>query len=133
MPVFRIEDAHGNGMYWGGGLWDKAVGGRPNTKRHPCPEDDSRLWGNYLKRPEIGVYYFHFGFSSIAQLRAWLYKDEWLERMHEMGGVLKVYDVDAEHVVLGNAQVMFLKEQANSCERHSLHPDSIRELQGQGL
>lgn len=131
MLVFRIEDANDDGMY-GGGMWDKAVGARADTKRHPCPQDDSRLWWNYLKRPEV-VRDFHFGFSSISQLRAWLYKDEWLERMHELGGVLKVYDVDDEHVVLGNAQVMFLKEQANSFERRSLHPDSIRELQGQGL
>lgn len=79
------------------------------------------------------MYHFHFGFSSIAQLRAWLYQDDWLERMHELGGVLMVYDVGDEHVVLGNAQVMFLKEQVHSFERRNLHPDSIRELQEAGL
>lgn len=126
--VYRIEDVGGKGMYWCG-LWDCAVGERGDTARHPCPEDDSRLWQNYRKRPEGCIVHFHFGFASIAQLRAWLYQDEWLERMHELGGVLKVYDVDDEHVVLGNAQVMFLKERASSYELWSLHPDSIRELQ----
>lgn len=130
MLVFRIEDANGKGMY-GGGMWDQVVGPHGEPDRHPCPNEDSRLWGNYLKRPEV-VYDFHFGFSSIAQLRAWLYQDEWLERMHELGGVLKVYDVDDEHVVLGNAQVMFLKGQARACTRYSLHPDNIRELQEKG-
>ena len=78
--------------------------------RHPSPSEDSRLWEGLKQKendslPDLKQYLF--GFSSIAQLRAWFFDDEVLRHLHEKGFVLVEFDCK---IVNGNSQVVSLKE-----------------------
>jgi hypothetical protein len=60
----------------------------------------------------VGVYSenmsdYYFGFSSIDQLRSWIYKDDWLVGLHDIGMLLAVYICEDEDVLVGNTQAIF--------------------------
>ena len=60
---------------------------------------------------------FIFGFSSIDQLRRWLYDDAWLKGLNEKGFVLSIYEGDVRH---GHTQAVINKETAVLIEQHKI-------------
>ena len=52
------------------------------------------------------------GFANTDQLRSWIYKDEWLVQMERRGFRLAVFDIDNDHVVVGNTQAIFQRDRA---------------------
>lgn len=115
MLVYRIEDADGGGIYRGysGRSWDYAH----DDMKHPLPYEDSLLAPLYNKLDSSARSNYIYGFSSIQQLRSWIYADGWLLDMHDAGFKLSIYNVTDE-VLMGHTQVMFLRSEA--VERHDL-------------
>lgn len=141
--IWRVEtigklrpNGLGRGMYhMGVQFWDA-------NGRHPCPGDDRRL-AQYFGRGNTPASKWHYGFSSLAQLRSWIYKQEWLEEAHYMdeGGPeedrlhLQEYVLDTfpnteePTYVLGDTQAVFLPRYARmgrSCSLLDI-PDTLEE------
>lgn len=113
--VYRVEDKDGKGMYCGRvSLW-----GMHDPVRHPTPMDDSRLMRSFQRdtggigdaRTEFDKFLFdefgrvRFGFSSLDQLRRWIYDDEWKDTLYVYGFKLNVYECD--RVWVGDTQAVF--------------------------
>jgi hypothetical protein len=133
MLVYRIVDHLGAGMYRAQSrpsLWELAVGGdTAGNFNHPCPAQDGLLvrnWPEFAKRHGYKVdaklsdeHYatqwemydqlktHAFGFDSVKQLLRWVYGVGWLEAMHELGGVVQIFEVPDEHVLIGRCQCTF--------------------------
>lgn len=125
MIVLRVEHpTTGRGMYntnpetgqsWahGAGMPDSA------NERHPMPHQDSLFRRNheYANQPYDG---YVFGFADKAQLRSWLYEDEFRRNLQEDGLVLSLYEVPSAYVISGYTQLTFNREHAEKVGRLDL-------------
>jgi len=116
--IFRIENEAGKGIYVGDSKVSSDLyeidGPSP---RHPRPEDDSLLMKSFEDSGRnvsneryflFSVTPFKFGFTSVEQLRNWIYNDEWLISLAEEEFVLAVYEVADENVMVGNTQACYM-------------------------
>lgn len=112
--VYRLEHTE-----TGAGVYDFTSGVVEfDNIRHPLPHTDTKLQSS-LYNKEIYVFYgHHFGFSSIDQLRAWFYNDDWLYKLSLKGVVLSVYA--AKEYYGGNSQCVFKKATATLLGKHDL-------------
>lgn len=147
MRVYRIVDAQGCGMYRPAGpgqnsLWSMAIGNCNSTYAEPDPHPSAhndagiaRNWPEFAQRHGLhtllggipSLYDMHyvladhrFGFGSLQQLRRWVFGVGWLQSMHECGGVVQVYEVPEEHVLMGICQVTFDSRYAERLDDMSL-------------
>lgn len=119
VTVYRIEHIeNGNGPY-NNSKFDMAdYHDSMDQIRHPTINNDSLLnynWRNlrYSRAAHYGWFEdWYFAFSSIEQMRAWFYQDEWLELLDDHGFVLREYEVEDMYFLQGNAQCMLKKEKA---------------------
>lgn len=76
--------------------------------RHPGPLQDSLLRANFeaAQGPMTmsSMDPFRFGFASMAQLRAWVYRDEWRDSLAREDFLLNIYLPSEMYV--GNTQAM---------------------------
>lgn len=123
MLVYRIEDQEGGGLYRGDNSGSNPL--RYDEDRHPVPQNDSLLTYNgqeKMLRDDVPEFYtfsgwfenegFIFGFANTDQLRSWIYNDEWLVKMERRGFRLAVFDIENEHVIVGNTQAIFKRDRA---------------------
>jgi len=118
--IYRIENIKQTGMYTCGAV--KKIGaalynmdgvcdeqGKYVPPRHPIPQDDTMLMnalreGGGLCKWSGAIYgRYVFGFSSVAQLRNWIYKDSWIQALSDEGMFLSVYDGET---YFGNTQAV---------------------------
>lgn len=106
MRVLRVE-CNGAGMYMG--ATRRADIYMSDDKAHPLPEEDSGMPDGaieWLHEHGLGGSgYARFGFNSVAQLRRWIYRDEWVERLGAVGCELIEYEAGTCYA--GHTQVMF--------------------------
>lgn len=133
--IYRVESDDGTGMYIGqGGLTPMPM---EFSEHHPAPDEDSKLVNqiNYIVRKEQGDVeeaemvspwtfiskrgYF-FGFDSQDQMRRWIYQDEWMKDLDDVGLHLTVYEVDPEDTVAGYTQAIFKRKNARQKYRTKL-------------
>lgn len=122
--IFRIETGDGSGMYRGPD-WDGEFETGAATDKHPCPHNDSKLVDeNKELFYSIGdnewrfdASEFIFGFSSVDQLRRWLYNDSWLESLDKEGFVLSIYEGDVRH---GHTQAVINKATSKLVAKHNI-------------
>lgn len=122
MKVFRVEDDEGNGMYNG---WC-ALQEMQERERHPIPGDDWELM-SAVHKSKIDERCYEvlsmndpceapdellFGFASMEQLRFWIYKHEWIQRLKDEGFKLSVYEVEDGWAAHGRTQAVFIKDKA---------------------
>lgn len=103
--IYRIEDALGKGMYCG---TDCPVKYMMQEERHPPPYQDIRLrdiWETLYEQSRQRD--FQFGFSSLDQLRSWIYREEWRDALNAAG--FKVYVYAAKEYYLGDTQAIMIK------------------------
>lgn len=128
MRVLRIE-YDGGGMYrgvTGGNAWVEAEcyttgGDRVDRQAHPLPFEDSLLRGQpwdalCCDRDDRGG---RFGFADLAQLRRWIYRDEWVQRLSDVGCELVEYEAHGKCYV-GYTQVVFDIRDATEISRAPL-------------
>jgi hypothetical protein len=82
-------------------LMEEHFGNNLAGPKHPTPLNDSLLFNN-IKAKGYSTDSVFYGFSSMAQLRAWFYSDPLLEKMDELGCTLAAYNVSL--LMKGNAQ-----------------------------
>lgn len=135
MLIYRIEDEDGGGPYRGDNSHLNPFGSTSASDRHPLPVDDSLLqesirfrmgrdlsasdatwihWSSFLESD------FIFGFTSIDQMRNWVYKDEWLYTMDKNGFFLSEFNVPKHHVCVGNTQAVFRRKEATKHRRFTM-------------
>lgn len=93
--------------------------------RHPSPPDDDDLRKDAIAKgyennwPSMGYY----GFKSLEQFRTWVYKDEWLDRLHAEDYVISLWEFDDPRAILiGATQAIY-----NMYERHPKRTVSIHD------
>lgn len=106
MRVLRVE-RDGAGMYMGATV---EAGVRMSDERaHPHPEEDSGMpegANEWLRAHGCGgTERARFGFTSVAQLRRWIYQDDWVNRLGKVGCELVEYEVGTCYA--GHTQAMF--------------------------
>ena len=104
MPiVYRVETVDGIGMY---GCGVNCVNFEmDDDRRHPLPKDDAELsvfWERLSSDDRDGI---RFGFSSIDQLKSWIYKKSWRKEIAKSGLIVSVYR--ARFVRVGATQAVF--------------------------
>lgn len=116
MPKFYSVRLAGPGI--GVGMYSSIGGLRScssyenSPRRHPAPWEDTALkWDNTEYILGVPQQQCYFGFSSLTQLKAWLYRQEWREHLHLNGFVVKVWDLPEEFAMhSGNAQAVATKQ-----------------------
>lgn len=95
-------------------LGDILVGGAVDSKRHPAPQNDSKLkdvWSDLENRSQ-----YSFGFSSLTQYKKWLNKHEREICVRFLNDYLKyrlvAYKVPKDSLIVGDRQCIFVKEKA---------------------
>lgn len=112
MKFIRFQQSEFYGIYTGGGGLYDIMDGRNDAERHPPPSADSQLMENYKKTSVAAItdrfhpYHFNYGFSSIEQLKSWLYQDEWIKQLYAKGYRVMEYDVPDRFCAVGNTQMM---------------------------
>lgn len=94
--------------------------------RHPMPHDDSALVRNvarmegYVHGRQIFWTDYLYGFSSLEQLKSWIYKDEVRVGLHSLGFTIGVYEYD--WVAYGDTQavVHVRLQQSEDCRIETL-------------
>lgn len=89
--------------------------------RHPSPHDDMALKGPWNQIcDDDRTSEFHFGFSSIEQLKFWIYMEEWRQGLTEEGFKISVYEIEEAYTLIGETQCVFQTEYAQLDHRLSL-------------
>lgn len=127
VKVFRIEHpSDGHGLYrsrrWSGRLCEY------DGDKHPLPHCDSRLCQAFSEKPAEEFYgnfvlcsfQYKFGFIDEAQFRNWFYSNEWLENINDAGYVLKIIEIEEDHVLIGHTQVIYEHEKEISNTVHNI-------------
>ena len=118
MRIYRVEDGDGWGMYSGNmSMGDLSPSGDQSSPRHPTPNNDSAIAEDYVNFCR-GCAKERFGFATLAQLRAWIYKDAWLRTLDGWGYRLSIYE--APRAIVGNTQALFDLGSATLTSRRSL-------------
>ena len=119
MPKFYSVREAGPGI--GFGMYSSVEGlhgcaSYRNDKAHPAPlADTALLWGYILCILGVPPSSCYFGFNSLTQLKAWLYRQEWREYLHENGFVVKAWDLPEEFAMhSGNAQAVATRQALES-------------------
>lgn len=107
--IYRVEDDRGRGLYGSytcdqteenESIWVKAIPEEFlwNNPKHPLPFEDGLKGapGNWK-----------YAFKSVDQLKAWIYEPDWLQGLHNVGGIVKKIVLPAESILEGAAQVMY--------------------------
>lgn len=113
---FRVENADGVGMYRSDNRIGRAM---QDPQRHPLPDEDAMLrhaWSVLQETHQSHM--FLFGFSSIPQLRSWIYDERVVDSLGEAGFMLAVYS--CEEYYLGDTQMIFRRETAELVGRTQL-------------
>jgi hypothetical protein len=92
MKSFTLYLIHKEGKTSVGMYRSVMAGALDDTARHPTPSKDSGLiYNGYDHYARTDRRDFYYGFSSIEQLRRWVYPDQWLRSLHEEGYVLSTF------------------------------------------
>lgn len=111
--ILRIEDKEGRGMYHT--LWSIAVTNlfgnlSVDLDKHPEPYEDKLLneqWDSMRPDEE-----YFCGFVDEEQFKKWVHNPQWRKSLNFYGGIMKTYEVDECDLVVGETQVMFIKDKA---------------------
>lgn len=115
--IYRIEDKEGYGMYRSGRNLEYFF--TSDRERHPQPHNDSLLCQEFSIYSNLyfnsdGVpteeSEYYFGFGSIQQLRNWIYKDDWLVELHNIGFMISEYTCEDNNAHVGYTQAVFINE-----------------------
>jgi hypothetical protein len=120
MLVFRVEmrpkdrDAIGCGAFGcelalshDSAAIEAQDGGRAYTMPTPLEEPEQTPVHKWIKETRGYINEMRFGFESIQSYRKAFSSAAGRQRMAENGGVLSVYEVPREHVLIGWSQVVF--------------------------
>jgi hypothetical protein len=104
MIVYRIENESGCGPYFGSMNYSDWTDGFHNAATgRPMPYEDNITATDHSL--------FRFGFESMDKLTQWFTFAE-IGRLLDQGFRVVSFQVDIQHTVIGNKQLVFKREQA---------------------
>ena len=116
VEVFRVENSDNVGMYSADASKDMF----DLQGRHPTPGDDIKL-GPVWEKMEVGRKdRMRFAFSSIEQLKCWIYSKPLRESLTDEEFSINVYSVSEEHTHIGETQCVFIPSEATKLYKLSL-------------
>lgn len=111
--VYRVEHLKtGAGLYQDGVYRQWLGGDDENYSKHPMPVEDPALrgcWDAFQRRHSSSL---RFGFASPAQMRRWLYKARYRQKLDELGFRLVCYEVPDDLALIGESQAAFVRDKA---------------------
>lgn len=117
--IYRVERENGGGMYYTNS--DDITFEMQDSMRHPPPHKDAKLkkaWGKLCDGDWSYKSSWSFGFSTIEQLKNWIYQTEWREILTNLEYYVVSYNAKEYH--FGDTQAIFRKETANRLEVKTL-------------
>lgn len=108
MLIYRVEQENGRGMYVDN-KDDTYSSEMTEAMRHPIPSEDAALrdaW-NALS---LSQFKYCFGFSSLEQLKSWIYRSDWRAAINADG--FKVAAYETTDFLVGDTQAVFRKATA---------------------
>lgn len=93
LTVYRIETRHGAGLYAGSDYANDYL--HDTAYLHPLPRDDAKLspiWNDLGTKAGRGSY--RFGFSSLPQLKRWVFSQKARDRIDAEGLVISVFEAE---------------------------------------
>lgn len=116
MLIYRVEKENGQGLYRDNDYPFSYE--MVDSMRHPLPSDDALLsiFWNALSYESMAK--FHFGYSSIEQLKSWVYRTSWREEIDKAGFRVNVYET--ENYKTGDTQAVFVKSKSKFVNSLSL-------------
>ena len=101
ITILRVVDKAGEGLYGYQStlpsMWSLATkDAHDDNQPYPCDDDLIDFPHSWL-----------FGFKDENQLCKWIYKPEWREAMHRLGGKVLMILIPVEFVLEGDNQVVF--------------------------
>lgn len=111
--IYRIQNEYGEGMYTGPSC---DASSSMHEHRHPLPSDDAALKDKWINLKNATHY--KFGFSSIEQLKFWIYKLKWRKELAKAGYCVYIFETD--DFLIGDTQAVFVKDTATLVETISL-------------
>lgn len=117
MVVYRVEHpASRLGMYFAKSV---AASEMQSDARHPSPYSDQRLRNDLALKDLAGDSIFYpfdkackFGFASKKQMREWVFKDEWKQKLADQGLIVAKYLVPKDKVAIGRSQAVYHPDHA---------------------
>jgi hypothetical protein len=118
MTLYRVEDRMGFGPYYDTGAvrqicYDFNLDFSDHCRPRPGPHDEPNFFDFFWatkngKRLEN----YHFAFAHRYQCAKWFAPPKLLRGLDTRGFALSLYRADEENVIVGRAQVLFLKQKA---------------------
>lgn len=91
LTVYRIELPDGKGLYRTGGY---AYSILQSSQLHPLPNVDAKLGPNWDSLAGSVRYKYYFGFSSLYQLKRWVFTKQSREAIDAEGFVVSVFKAE---------------------------------------
>lgn len=111
ISIYRIESKDNKGLY------DTFFASLSVDEiHHPSPRDDESFNGIFDKNNNDYKYFqkWSFGFESLKELKDWLITEENVNKLQNIGGVIKEITIDKNYVIKGNKQLIFQNNQKES-------------------
>lgn len=116
--VFRVEDEARRGPYRNAQWGDPYYATQTELSRahgnlmHPTPNLDGEPWDESAGEiPDFILDTHVCGFALFGQFASW-FEPRWRKTLKGCGFKLNVYEVDEEHVFMGNLQITFKQSEA---------------------
>lgn len=114
MLVYRVQIPGTKiSLYHNNNMWD-IKDCMQSSDRHPSPDQDAALSGPWYALPYEQRKYYYFGFSTIAQLKSWIYQQNWRAKMDRAGFRVVVYDTT--DYLIGDTQAVFRMQTASTMQ-----------------
>lgn len=105
MLIYRVQIPGTKvSLYHNNKMWD-VKDEMQSSDRHPDPQQDAALSGPWFDLTYDERANYFFGFSTIEQLKSWIYRTSWRQRLDKADFRVVVYDT-AEYII-GDTQAVF--------------------------
>lgn len=112
MRIFRIEHRiHDKGPYY---FYPDVMAEVVERRRFTYSEDGSVLSDNHPSPTKDGISFTSdhvFGFDKLESLYDWFGKEN-IPSFENQGFLIKIFEVDPEHVVAGKSQIAFVRNKS---------------------
>lgn len=116
MRIIRLEYPNGEGMYR---REETPFGTAVGSPEHPTPLSDAGMSDAWCWLSDYTRLQYLFGFASAAQCMRWMYAEEHWRKSEELGLLVVIYEVPAEHCIVGYTQAAFNCMYAEEVERYT--------------
>lgn len=144
VTFLRFEYDDGSGIYRGNGSrdWYDLSNDDWDGELHPVPHEDELIMKEVIKRRHAGLtqeeiendpywenrdifdlflnWDHHFGFKDKEQATRWMFGGRLFRALHDSEVRIAEYDIEEEHLIVGDTQVIFDSKKVLRKEQHNI-------------